>query len=134
LFHWQPMNNLSVNGGYGYNYAEDQKQDRQLTGSRQHSGRLNLHYNLSALFAPSINLQGNYFGQMSRSIYDPFTGDESITYLSDYSLWKVHVGLKPINQVTLQAGIDNLFDYTDTQTFATFSPGRTLFLSVRISI
>ncbi|MCA1744545.1 MAG: TonB-dependent receptor, partial [Bacteroidales bacterium] len=118
LFHWQPMNNLSVNGDYGYNYAEDQKQDRQLTGSRQHSGRLNLHYNLSALFAPSINLQGNYFGQMSRSIYDPFTGDESITYLSDYSLWKVHVGLKPIDQVTLQAGIDNLFDYTDTQTFA----------------
>src|SRR5690606_33777609 len=45
---WQPLKNLRVNGGYGYNYAEDQKQDRQLTGSRQHRGRLNLHYNLSA--------------------------------------------------------------------------------------
>jgi outer membrane receptor for ferrienterochelin and colicins len=134
LVHWQPLNHLLVNGGYGYNYAEDQKQDRQLTGSRQHSGRLNLHYSLNSPFAPSINFQGNYFGKMSRSIYDPFTGDESITYLNDYSLWKVHIGLKPLEQVTLQTGIDNLFDYTDTKTFATFSPGRTVFVSVRISI
>ena len=79
-------------------------------------------------------MQANYYGKMSRSIYDQFSGEETISQLDDYSIWKVLGSLNPLEQLTIQLGVDNIFNFTDKETFASFSPGRTVFVSVRLAI
>lgn len=134
LFLWKPLPALIASGGYGLIHAEDQKKDRQLTGSRKHSGNINLNYKFDARFSPALNMQANYYGKMSRSIYDQFSGEETISQLDDYSIWKVLGSLNPLEQLTIQLGVDNIFNFTDKETFASFSPGRTVFVSVRLAI
>ena len=87
-----------------------------------------------ARFSPALNMQANYYGKMSRSIYDQFSGEETISQLDDYSIWKVLGSLNPLEQLTIQLGVDNIFNFTDKETFASFSPGRTVFVSVRLAI
>ncbi len=131
LMNLHPINNLVINGGYSYYRATNESQDRQLIGSRNHSGRVNLSYNFNEKITPKISLLGSYYGDIYRTILDENTGKETNAWLDDFILWKVIFSVKPFKQLTITAGIDNIFDYSDKVTFATFNPGRTYFIGLR---
>ena len=135
LLRWRPLSRLEVNASYALVKAHDQKRDRQFTGSRPHSGVLALHYQRNDWpLHPALHLQGSYKGKMSRGIYDAESGAESVSYLDDFTLWRANLRLQLPGQLQVQTGIDNLFDYSDPETFATFSPGRTFFISARLTL
>jgi outer membrane receptor for ferrienterochelin and colicins len=134
LFQWQPVHALRVNGGYSYYSALDRELDRQLIGSRNHSARLNIDYYFEHKYKPMASLQGSYFGDTYRTIIDEISGHEINAWLEDFTLWKLIVSAKPIAGVTISTGIDNIMDYTDKKTFATFSPGRTYFVGLSVSL
>ncbi len=134
LMKWQLAKALHLSGGYSYYSALDQNQDSQLIGSRNHSGRFDIDYFINHSLQPKISLQGSYYGEIYRTIIDENTGKETNAWLDNFMLWKAVFSAKPLQSVTISAGIDNILDYTDKITFATFSPGRTVFISLRLSL
>lgn len=134
IFLWKPVNRIIVRGGYGYTHSHDLKIDRQLTGSRKHNGNINVNYGFRHKYLSAINLQGNYYGAMTRSIYDQDTGEETTDDLDHFTLWKALITVKAAQPLSIQFGVDNIFNFTDPETFATFSPGRTFFVSARFSL
>lgn len=133
-FLWKPVDRMVVRGGYGFTHSHDQKIDRQLTGNRKHSGNVNINYGFKYKYLSAVNIQGNYYGAMTRSIYDQDTGEETTDDLDQFTLWKALLTIQAAEPLSIQFGVDNIFDYTDTDTFATFSPGRTFFVSARFSL
>jgi outer membrane receptor protein involved in Fe transport len=71
---------------------------------------------------------------MTRSIYDQDTGKETTDDLDHFTLWKALITVKAAQPLSIQFGVDNIFNFTDPETFATFSPGRTIFVSARFSL
>ncbi len=134
LANWKPRQDIHLSGGYSYYSALDEGQDRQLIGSRNHTARLNLDYYMNHPLQPKFALQSSYFGEIYRTIIDEESGEETNAWLDGFTLWKTVISIKPIKNITINCGVDNIFDYTDRKTFATFSPGRTFFAGLRLSL
>jgi outer membrane receptor for ferrienterochelin and colicins len=133
LVHIHPLPVLKINGGFNYNYAKDQKQDRQMSGNRLYSARINLTYSPDLPLTPDFTLNGTYMGEMIRRIHNRMTGVETTYKLDGYTIWKFIVNVKPAKGLVISGGVDNIFNFTDKETFATFSPGLTTFVSLRAS-
>ena len=136
FFYYRIIKTISLTGGYAFNDAKDMERDRQMSGNRKHSAKLNLTYKPGITrINPSIIVQGAYMGHMDRVLYNPNTGKETIfKNLNDFSLWKLILAINPNSYITIQGGVDNVFNYTDKVSFSTFSPGRTAFISASFKL
>jgi outer membrane receptor for ferrienterochelin and colicins len=132
LMSFRLNHSFGVSGGYSFIYSEDKSTGLQMFGTRKHSARLNFDYNFAkGYYSLNANLQVKYLGKMEQEYFDQATYQSYPIMLSDYFMANLAVSQTFYTQLTLTAGIDNLFDYTDKTHLSTYSPGRTFFVGLR---
>lgn len=124
--------NLTLGGGYSYVNAKDLDTGKCLQRISRHTGNVNLNWFKDfGLFKSNFNLNGRL---QSRRYYDD--GDDARAY----QLWNFATRhtFKSINGLVFEPGfgIENIFDFVDDKPFnrnyATLSPGRTFYASLKI--
>ncbi len=128
------MNRLTFIGGYSFVNSEDLNTGLQISGIITHSARLRLEYGkqLNDNFDLILALQGKYSGG---KLYESENEDGEIereTY-KPYWNWRLTSTLFMYKNFNLVMGVDNLFDYTDTEDFSTLSPGRRFYSIIHVS-
>lgn len=135
--------NLTAKGGYSF--VHDDLGKRSLVRPHSATARLDYSVPLFPKYNTLLSLSGKYFSSMD--IYG--TGDiteedndsgiikeTSETYrirYEDYSIWRVSFSQTLPFNFTLNAGINNLFDYKAkfTSFYSSISPGRTFFVGLK---
>lgn len=124
--------NLTLGGGYSYVNAKDLDTGKRLQRISRHTGNVNLNWFKDfGLFKSNFNINGRL---QSRRYYDD--GDDARAY----QLWNFATRhtFKSINGLLFEPGfgIENIFDFVDDKPFnrnyATLSPGRTFYASLKI--
>lgn len=124
--------NLTLGGGYSYVNAKDLDTGKRLQRISRHTGNVNLNWFKDfGLFKSNFNINGRL---QSRRYYDD--GDNARAY----QLWNFATRhtFKSINGLVFEPGlgIENIFDFVDDKPFnrnyATLSPGRTFYASLKI--
>lgn len=131
--------------GYAYSDTRDESTGLQLYGNSKHSATFSITYKRSKVKFPfSISLNGRASsGQLFQEKEietDDETGEEIVTIIKDkseaYTLWKLtynqqfHITQKL--KLQLQAGVNNIFNYTDTVDLVVVDPGRRVFAGMKI--
>ncbi|CEN35975.1 TonB-dependent receptor [Capnocytophaga cynodegmi] len=123
---------LRIKGSYSYYDIEKRK-----STNRPHTFTFKAEYipKADAKYVPNVILSGKYVS--SSKLYDIDNDDRSfyIPYES-YVIWRLQTSIRLPYYFTLNAGINNLFDYvTKTASFySSISPGRTYFVGLKWSI
>jgi outer membrane receptor for ferrienterochelin and colicins len=135
-FSLYPVNNILVSGGYSYVDARNVTQDIRLNGVSEHSATFKTAWRKDFTgYKLNISLSGVYKS-------DRFYLEEDMehSYAKPYQLWKITTKHKiksvKIVDLTLTAGVDNIFDYVDDSPYGshygTLNPGITLFAGVNV--
>jgi outer membrane receptor for ferrienterochelin and colicins len=133
LVNLKPGAGFTLGGGYSFVDAQNLTSDIRLEGVAKHNGNVSLAYDHHwENYAFNANILGRIQGD---KFYD---GDDDA---KGYDLWNLttnHTFSNIGNFIfELSAGVDNIFDYVDDSPFGahygTLSPGRTVFLGVRIN-
>lgn len=124
--------NLTLGGGYSYVNAKDLDTGKRLQRISRHTGNVNLNWFKDwGILKSNFNINGRL---QSRRYYDD--GDDARAY----QLWNIATRhtFKSINGLVFEPGfgIENIFDFVDDKPFnrnyATLSPGRTYYASLKI--
>ncbi|EGD35206.1 TonB-dependent receptor domain-containing protein [Capnocytophaga sp. oral taxon 338] len=122
---YRPNKSFRFKGSYAYYVTSKSRDD-----VRPHTFTLKAEYveQTDMKYLPNIILSGKYVSETN--IYEE--GD-AYTYYPSYSIWRLQFSKKLPYHLTLNAGIDNLFDYiTKTTSFySSVSPGRTYFVGLK---
>lgn len=139
---YYPVKQLLLRGTYAYTDARDRETDLQLSGNSKHA--LNFTTTLRGKLLKrdgSVSLSGRWTSKklsQSKSTETDDSGQEIEVIRENtkpaYSLWKLVAQYTPwqkkFMRLTLTGGIQNLFDYTDTEHYTTYDAGRRFFGSV----
>jgi outer membrane receptor for ferrienterochelin and colicins len=124
--------NLTLGGGYSYVNAKDPDTGKYLQRISRHTGNVNLNWFKDfGILRSNFNINGRL---QSRRYYDD--GDDARAY----QLWNFATRhtFKSINGLVFEPGfgVENIFDFVDDKPFnrnyATLSPGRTFYASLKI--
>ncbi|SHF04652.1 outer membrane receptor for ferrienterochelin and colicins [Dysgonomonas macrotermitis] len=124
--------NFTLGGGYSYVNAKDLDTGKRLQRISRHTGNVNLNWFKDwGILKSNFNINGRL---QSRRYYDD--GDDARAY----QLWNIATRhtFKSINGLVFEPGfgIENIFDFVDDKPFnrnyATLSPGRTYYASLKI--
>ncbi|ACF13472.1 TonB-dependent receptor plug [Chloroherpeton thalassium ATCC 35110] len=125
---------LSLSGGYSFVDSKDLETDLEIEGVIRHTARLRAEYNylFSRGFNLTLALQGKYNGGM---IYESVNDDGEVERENyrPYWNWRLTASQQLFASITFTAGVDNIFDYTDTVDFSTITPGRRFFSVIQYS-
>ena len=128
------MKRMTFSSGYSHVHSEDLNSGLQIYGIITHSARLRLDYGqqLSNDFDLILALQGKY---SSGKLYESKNEEGNVERekYKPYWNWRFTSTLHFYKYFNLVLGVDNLFDYTDTEDFSTLSPGRRFFSIIRFS-
>lgn len=152
-----PIDNLTLSVGYQYLDAKDKQviedienQKIYKTGSTgvirpvqmveygglfnrsKHSGVIKIYYTL-AKYDASINLRvigKSKYGYVDKNGNGILDNDNE--YAPGYVLWNSAVSKKILSNVSLQLGVDNIFDYTNPDLTPQF-PGRIIYSTINLS-
>jgi outer membrane receptor for ferrienterochelin and colicin len=116
---------FSVSGGYNYLYSYDKQRKDTLFGAMKHSGNFSIEYSYK---------RPKY--EINAMLYDKIDGKkifllpEQNYYVNEpvYHMWRFSLSQKFYSKFSLVLGIENLFDYVNTETLSNISPGRTYFV------
>jgi outer membrane receptor for ferrienterochelin and colicins len=138
------VRNLVTKIGYAYSDAEDKSTGLQLYGNSKHSGTFALTYKLAGIKFPfSVSLNGRASSgrlyQQEETETDEGTGEEITTITKDessaYTIWKLTCNqefqIAQNIKFRVQAGVNNIFDYTDKEDLAVIDPGRRFFAGIK---
>lgn len=123
---------FTLGGGYSYVNAKDLDTGKRLQRVSRHTGNVNLNWFKDwGILKSNFNINGRL---QSRRYYD--NGDDA----RSYQLWNLATRhtFKSINGIVFEPGfgIENVFDFVDDRLFnlnyATLSPGRTFYASLKI--
>ncbi|MDJ0523257.1 MAG: TonB-dependent receptor [Planctomycetota bacterium] len=140
----------TVGGGFAWNYGNDQTNDIPIRHTHPAWGRFTLRYEqprariqpwaeFTAQFVrrytriPPSRLAGDvgYFEDPQ----DPTSGMRRTDRLPGYSVFDFRCGFKPVHNVTLVLGCDNIFDKLYRAAHARMdAPGRSFYLSCEIEL
>lgn len=124
--------NLTFSGGYSYVNAKDLDTGKRLQRISRHTGNVNLNWFKDwGVLKSNFNINGRL---QSRRYYDD--GDDARAY----QLWNFATRhtFNSVNGIVFEPGfgIENIFDFVDDKPFnrnyATLSPGRTFYASLKI--
>ncbi len=137
--------NMVTKTGYAYSDASDRSTGLQLYGNSRHSGTFALTYKMPKVKYPfSISLNGRASsGRLyheAETVTDEVTGEERTIITRDksdpYTIWKLTYNqqfrFSKNIKCQLQAGVNNIFDYTDSEHMAVVDPGRRFFAGIKI--
>lgn len=139
---YYPLSALLLRTTYAYTDARDKETNLQLAGNSKHA--LNWTATLRGKLIRregSVSLSGRWTSEklsQSKSTETNESGQEIEVIKTNtkpaYSIWKLVAQYTPwqrkFMRVTVTAGVQNLFDYTDTGHYTTYDPGRRFFGSV----
>ena len=133
----------------GYSYVHDLRRVDGVNASyaRPHSGiaRFDYHYEKD-WYRLDVSLSGRVLSALLQNniagyAEDPETGRQIPVYEETrypaYTLWKLNVSQRFADAVSLNAGIDNLFDYRPAEydlVSGSLSPGITFFVSLSVDL
>ena len=128
--------NMDINSGYSFIYALDQETGKQLTGISKHSATFSLNYTKRfGFYTLGLNLNAKIYGKKD------FINIDDLNYLffddiyETYSILKFSIINRLFNEaLTINSGVDNLFNYRTHIDLINIDPGRRVFISVNIAI
>lgn len=124
--------NITLGGGYSYVNAKDLDTGKRLQRISRHTGNVNANWFKDwGILRSNFNINGRL---QSRRYYD--NGDDARAY----QLWNFATRhtFKDYNGIVFEPGfgIENIFDFVDdkpfNQNYATLSPGRTYYVSLKV--
>ncbi len=124
----QPVPQITLSASYTYVDARDVTADEELEERPKHSAKVQLAW--EPVESTSFQLRGRYIGK--QLVYD----DEPV-WLDPYTLWSVDVSHDLTDNVTLKAGVDNIFKkrLADESTlYSVAEPGRVFFVGLGVSL
>lgn len=128
---YRPVKGLRFKGSYAYYHTNQQRSE-----NRPHTVTWKGEYVPSSdvKYVPNVIVSGKYVS--ATTIYETSNNTEYYTYYEPYAIWRLQLSSRLPYHLTLNAGIDNLFDYvTKTSSFySSISPGRTYFVGVKWEI
>jgi outer membrane receptor for ferrienterochelin and colicins len=135
IFNYKPVQQVKLSGGYTWTKPLTKQSEGAINRfeAREHSAVITGEYAAKiGNYQPTITLQGKYYGDDHITWTDE-RGNNTPQILKQYFNWKLTT-LHRINKwATITAGIDNLFNYTDTRYFTSMSPGRRFFAGVKFN-
>ncbi len=133
---------FAVKAGYAYVFDRQREKGVNVSYARPHSGvfRFDYHYERK-WYGLGVSLGGRVFSGL-RSVATTGRLDENGNSVYEnvrypaYTMWKLTLTQKFLDAVTLNLGIDNLFDYKPRRydLVATTSPGITFFAALSVDI
>lgn len=122
---YRPSKYFRLKGSYAYYTSSNSRSDvrpHTFTAKAEYVEQADMKY------LPNIILSGKYVS--GSDIYD---GENTYTYYAPYSIWRLQFSKNLPYHFTLNAGIDNLFDYVTPSTsfYSSTSPGRTYFVGLK---
>lgn len=140
-----PLPQLTLHAGYAYTDALDTRTRLQLTGNTRHALNWMITYK-EQLFRreASVSVAGHWtsrrINEKEEKTVNADTGEE-VTAVSQntqdaFALWRITAQYTPWVRnhlrLTVTAGVQNIFNYTDPKNFTTFDPGRRFFCAVML--
>ena len=132
---------FSVGGGYSYLDAKDRTTHTRLKGSVRHTGTVRAGWMHDwDFYRLNVNLNGRVQGKKYFYSENTKTGEITDESAVKYNIWNLTTNhhFAPVGKFLFEvnAGIENLFDFTDDRpygvNYASISPGRTYFASLII--
>ena len=133
IFNYKPIPQMKLSGGYTLTKPLTSRSEEAINRfeARQHSAVMTGEYSaLSGKYRPTITLQGKFYGDANITWTDT-RGQNTKVKLSNYFNWKLTTLHRLNSWASVTAGIDNLFNYTDTRYYTSMSPGRRFFAGVK---
>ena len=129
---------LSVKASYAYTYTYSLDENNEnISSTRPHSGTLQVGYRFKKGFY-SLNpvVLGRILGSLDMKGYSSARDEYYTIHYPTYTTWKVIINQGFCDAITLQLGIDNIFNYqAKRQTFnSSLSSGRTYFAGLFVDI
>ena len=129
---------LSVNASYAYAYSHSLDDNGEnVSSTRPHTGTLRIGYRLKkGKYMLNPIVQGRVLGALDMKNYSSPRDEYYTIHYPAYTTWKIIINQQLFNAVTLQLGVDNVFNYqAKRQTFnSSLSSGRTCFAGLSIDI
>jgi len=127
-------NGFALNGGYSFVDSEDLSTGFEVSGIIKHTARIRAEYQnrFSNGFDYALSLQAKYSDGKCYEEENENGEIEKDTY-KPYWNWRLTAMQTFYNNFSLTLGVDNIFDYTDTQDLSTLTPGRRFFTIVNFS-
>ena len=129
---------LSVNASYvfAYTYSLDDNGEN-VSFTRPHTGILRIDYRFKkGIYMLNPIVQGRILSALNMKNYSSARDEYYTIHYPIYTMWKVIINQHFLNAITLQLGIDNIFNYqAKRQTFnSSLSSGRTYFAGLSVNI
>ena len=122
---------LAFSGGYSLIDSEDKTTGKPLYGRARHTGTVKLEYR-HVRFGFSANLRAKFISSKLWGEEIDESTNKLIKYeQSPYSIWRFTATKTLFSYVKFTAGVDNIFDYRDTDYLIT--PGRVIYGGFNIS-
>lgn len=125
---YRPTKSLRLKGSYSYYHTSQQRSE-----NRPHTATWKAEYipKTETKYIPNVIVSGKYVS--ATTIYETSNNIEYYTYYAPYTIWRLQLSSRLPYHFTLNAGIDNLFDYVTKTTsfYSSISPGRTYFVGIK---
>ncbi len=133
LVRWKFIRSAGFKGGYAYTRLLMDEEVVNRSGISPHAFTLQLDYQYqSEKYSVGVNISGKITGKKRFSVFD----DNSSWYYEvsypTYSIWNLSVTQKIMNNLIVETGVRNIFNYTApiVNFNTTASPGRLLFAAI----
>jgi outer membrane receptor for ferrienterochelin and colicins len=129
---------LSVRASYAFTYTcslDDRGEN--ITDTRPHTATLNAGYRLKkGIYELNPVIQGRVLSTLNMKGYSAARDEYYTIRYPAYMIWKIIINQRLYDAISLQLGIDNIFNYrAKRQTFnSSLTSGRTFFAGLRIDI
>lgn len=136
LLNYNIGNNMIVNGGYSFTYAYDMIKKEELGGVNKNSEVVGIEYSWKkGNYNGVLSFSGKMYSRKTFENYD----EKTYSYFWDsypaYSLWRIALIQNFYhNSITVNVGINNIFNYRRATDLINTDPGRRLFCMLNLSI
>ena len=126
---------FSINGSYSYTDSDDETSGSQMLKPSKHNGAVMVQYKLNKhRYGLTVNLRGNYYGKTPYNEMHEITGEITSKVYEPHTIFKLTTTHRLFSGALLTAGIDNIFDYVQSDNILSLNPGRRYFVGLIVNI
>jgi len=126
---------FSIGGSYSFNETKDLTTNNQVWGINKHSGVVKAQYFYKRKnYQLNAGLFGKLFGETNYMWVDELTGKQTDRIMPAHSLWRLMLVHHIYSGIAVTTGIDNIFDYVQTDHITTINPGRRFLIGLSVDI
>ncbi|NOQ27920.1 MAG: TonB-dependent receptor [Bacteroidales bacterium] len=126
---------FSINGSYSYVDSENETSGSQMLQTSKHNGAIMAQYKLTKKrYGLTVNLMSNYYGETPFEEMHEITGEITSKVYEPHTIFKLTTTHRLFSGALLTAGIDNIFDYVQSDNPLSLNPGRRYFVGLLVNI